>query len=322
MSTDAEPVLIFGGIDGSGLWNNDKYAKDFEHSHVNVLYKSWSYGPRRYERGPDMTDTKPADSTIWTGALIADHVESHWKPGNSAVFLAGYSRGGAAVIEAAHFLKQRYIPVECLILFDPVDRSALMGWPWRNTPIVDTVRTVIYAKRDPGAQSREIFDNCGLKMWNGQHTRHAFPNTFKEFFATHAGLGGVPWTEPKTGFIKETVPEWLESRIPQDHPLRTTRVTVEQDRAEATHVQRWSFDLIADAIEACKARLKPDKPWKQPGKQPRIHIVQPGDWLSKIAITYYGDMNKWRTIYDHPKNRETIGPDYNLIKPGQRLVIP
>jgi hypothetical protein len=66
MSTEAEPVLIFGGVDGSGLWNNDKYAKDFEHSHVNVLYKSWSYGPRRYERGPDMTDTKPADSTIWT----------------------------------------------------------------------------------------------------------------------------------------------------------------------------------------------------------------------------------------------------------------
>lgn len=62
----------------------------------------------------------------------------------------------------------------------------------------------------------------------------------------------------------------------------------------------------------------PDKP----SYIPRIHIVKQGDWLSKIAITYYGDMNKWPVIYNHPKNRETIGPDYNLIKPGQRLIIP
>jgi nucleoid-associated protein YgaU len=64
----------------------------------------------------------------------------------------------------------------------------------------------------------------------------------------------------------------------------------------------------------------PFKP--SPGNGPKIHIVQPGDWLSKIAITYYGDMNKWTTIYNHPQNRQTIGPNPDLIKPGQKLVIP
>lgn len=59
---------------------------------------------------------------------------------------------------------------------------------------------------------------------------------------------------------------------------------------------------------------------KRPGYVPRIHIVKPGDWLSKIAITYYGDMNKWKVIYD--RNIQTIGPNPDLIKPGQRLVIP
>jgi hypothetical protein len=59
---------------------------------------------------------------------------------------------------------------------------------------------------------------------------------------------------------------------------------------------------------------------KKPSYVPRIHIVKPGDWLSKIAITYYGDMNKWPVIYK--ANREQIGPDYNLITPGQRLIIP
>lgn len=60
----------------------------------------------------------------------------------------------------------------------------------------------------------------------------------------------------------------------------------------------------------------------QPGNGQKIHVVQPGDWLSKIAITYYGDMNKWPVIYNYPQNRQTIGANPDLIKPGQRLVIP
>jgi hypothetical protein len=58
----------------------------------------------------------------------------------------------------------------------------------------------------------------------------------------------------------------------------------------------------------------------RPGYIPRIHVVQPGDWLSKIAITYYGDMNKWDVIYN--RNVDQIGPNPDLIRPGQRLVIP
>jgi hypothetical protein len=92
------------------------------------------------------------------------------------------------------------------------------------------------------------------------------------------------------------------------------------DRLGANQVQEWSFSLSEDTLSACRKRLNPDKPWERPGRQARIHIVQPGDWLSKIAMTYYGDMNKWSVIYK--QNRDTIGPDYNLIVPGQRLVIP
>ncbi|NOT46916.1 MAG: LysM peptidoglycan-binding domain-containing protein [Acidobacteria bacterium] len=57
----------------------------------------------------------------------------------------------------------------------------------------------------------------------------------------------------------------------------------------------------------------------QPGGQ-RIHTVESGDWLSKIAIRYYGDMNKWTVIYD--ANKGQIGMDPNRIEVGQRLVIP
>lgn len=306
-------MIIFGGVDGTGVWNSDKYAKMFEYSFVRILYNSWTAGPRNYERGPVTADNKPRDYTYFSALRTYRHVLSNWKTGESAVFLAGYSRGGAAVIEVAKWLKNKGIPVECLILFDPVDRTGQMGLPWKDTPIADTVKTIVYAKRMKSAKSRESFGNCGLRMWNGECT------PYKEFFATHGGLGGVPWTEPKAGgFIDEGPPDFK------------TRVTVAMDRAGANAVQKWAFDLIMDALLECEERLRePDDPAKQPGanprrpgQEPKIHVVQPGDWLSKIAITYYGDMNKWRVIYDHPQNRRTIGANPNLIKPGQRLLIP
>lgn len=52
----------------------------------------------------------------------------------------------------------------------------------------------------------------------------------------------------------------------------------------------------------------------------RVHIVKKGEFLRKIAKLYYGDENKWKTIYD--ANRNTIGNNPNLIFPGQRLTIP
>lgn len=51
-----------------------------------------------------------------------------------------------------------------------------------------------------------------------------------------------------------------------------------------------------------------------------VYTVQSGDSLSKIAKKHYGDMNSWRKIYD--ANKQTIGDNPDLIKPGQRLVIP
>jgi LysM repeat protein len=50
------------------------------------------------------------------------------------------------------------------------------------------------------------------------------------------------------------------------------------------------------------------------------HIVQRGDSLSKLAARYYGDMYKWPAI--HEANRRVIGGNPDLIKPGQRLMIP
>jgi LysM repeat protein len=52
---------------------------------------------------------------------------------------------------------------------------------------------------------------------------------------------------------------------------------------------------------------------------PKTHVVRAGDWLSKLALTYYGDINKWPLIQDaNPQ----IGSDPNKLKIGTSLVIP
>jgi LysM repeat protein len=52
----------------------------------------------------------------------------------------------------------------------------------------------------------------------------------------------------------------------------------------------------------------------------RSHTVVAGDSLSRIARSYYGDMHKWPVIFE--ANRAVIGRNPNIIKPGEKLIIP
>lgn len=57
-----------------------------------------------------------------------------------------------------------------------------------------------------------------------------------------------------------------------------------------------------------------------PGPKNDVYTVASGDSLSKIAKRLYGDANAWHKIYD--ANKEKIGDNPDLIRPGQRFVIP
>jgi nucleoid-associated protein YgaU len=50
------------------------------------------------------------------------------------------------------------------------------------------------------------------------------------------------------------------------------------------------------------------------------YTIAAGDTLPSIAQQVYGDANQWRRIYD--ANKDTIGSNPNLIKPGMQLSIP
>lgn len=54
--------------------------------------------------------------------------------------------------------------------------------------------------------------------------------------------------------------------------------------------------------------------------QVRKHIVQKGESLSLIAKHYYGDIHKWKQLYE--ANKAVVGGNPDLIQPGMELVIP
>ncbi len=318
-------VIIYAGIDGTST-ETDTYERTYYNSFVNRLHRNelLPFDDTWYLRGPYLsgfdTDKRARACHTW--------VRDYWKSGKvKAIFLGGHSRGGAAVIEVASWLAEEQIPVECLVLYDAVDRTNTLGGDVWNTPIAPTVKRVIYPQRDVLLTcSRLSFGNCGF--------RHQASTTFlhQKFFATHSGIGGVPWPKavlPGTELPNPTGLIWEPGEIKSSH------VTPARDAAGSQQVWSWSSGHLAFAYKLCKDRLaregngqpgfqvpaQPGTPAHLPptGK-PRIHVVVAGDWLSKIALKYYGDAMKYPVI--HRANLAVIGPDPNLIKPGQRLVIP
>ncbi|MBK7708597.1 MAG: hypothetical protein IPJ30_23260 [Acidobacteria bacterium] len=82
------------------------------------------------------------------------------------------SRRGGEMIEVAWWLKYyQQIPVECMILFDPVDRSASLGWGnFANTKIADSVKYVIQPTRNVwSTHSRITFGKCGTTMQDAEN---------------------------------------------------------------------------------------------------------------------------------------------------------
>lgn len=55
-------------------------------------------------------------------------------------------------------------------------------------------------------------------------------------------------------------------------------------------------------------------------ENPKTYSVKSGDTLYALAKKFYGNGNDWNKIYN--VNKSVIGKNPNLIKPGQKLVIP
>jgi pimeloyl-ACP methyl ester carboxylesterase len=198
---------IFGGIDGTGPYSDSEYAAAFANSNVSKLARmaGWA-GGSFYDRGPgaDGLSTGARADEMAAKVVHAYQAATRLRPGAVAgppganrqprIFLAGYSRGGAAATNIAHTLNDQNIPVHCLLLFDAVDRSATI---WR-TIVPANVRHCYHAIRSPRSGSRTSFGNCSTTAQAGLRI------VPMEFMCTHGAMGGMPWPAAETdGFIHE-----------------------------------------------------------------------------------------------------------------------
>lgn len=69
-----------------------------------------------------------------------------------------------------------------------------------------------------------------------------------------------------------------------------------------------------------KTDLKDNRPNTQ--TKSKIYTVKASDTLYKIAKNLLGKGSRWPEIYNIPENKKVIGKNPNIIKKGQKLVIP
>jgi nucleoid-associated protein YgaU len=79
---------------------------------------------------------------------------------------------------------------------------------------------------------------------------------------------------------------------------------------------RQRSSTTTQGITTAKLEPRPTKP------TPMTYTVKAGDTLFKIAKQLLQKGEDWPKIYADPTNRKTIGPNPNLIYPGQVLIIP
>lgn len=70
--------------------------------------------------------------------------------------------------------------------------------------------------------------------------------------------------------------------------------------------------------EVAATKVRPSKPSPPSRPSRRTYTVRPGDNLSAIAARF--GIADWRTLYQ--ANRSVVGPDPDVIRPGQVLTIP
>jgi hypothetical protein len=191
------------------------------------------------------------------------HLEKHVHP-DAPVLLTGYSRGAAAVIGIAARLAKDGVKIPAMMLFDPVDRSPTSD----AEEIPNNVLVVHQARRIQNTFSRVSFNNCA-NVWHAPTKCDIY-----HVWATHGGMGGVPW-KPKFGetdadFVSEGNSELVLMHAtyefasipwrPEPGERRSefafladryvegnhTRVTYQQDAEGARRVWHWAAPKLRD----------------------------------------------------------------------------
>ena len=161
----------------------------------------------------------------------------------------------------------------------------------------------VYAYRDHAGRLR-ILDRGGRQGLHG-----AVVDSLEELGAKYGAQG--PLTLHQAAVMDNVFAKWVGSV--SNLPVLALNVYTLAAVNSADH------ETVAQAFEVHKAVMRGGRSTLE-GAGARFHTVVSGDSLGSIAVTYYGDRLKWPVIYE--SNRELIGGNPNLVRAGQRLLVP
>jgi hypothetical protein len=233
-------MIVLAGVDGTGTADAAAYRTEFARSHVRVLTQGWRHGPACYLRGPSDLGFETKGLAGAAASFIVGHVMARKAAGlRTGVFLTGYSRGGAAVLDACRQLFQAHVMVDCLMLFDAVDRTHTTDVDGELIP--GNVRACFHAIRDPAVMSRAWFGNCGRRCELPLRTAY----TERMFRCTHGGVGGTPWKEGKglLGNVAESH-GWVDV----GGNFGQTALYPVQDVLESVEIMSWCQEVLGQAV--------------------------------------------------------------------------
>lgn len=203
-ASDSERYFIYI-IDGTGAPESQAYEAEMRHSFCRQL-ANLAGGNARYARGPTNLGTEMfvlSDAAVFHLGSIANA-----QP-DTRLFLAGYSRGAAAVIHAANRLQHRDIEVEGLFLFDAV----LMQVQLSAHTMAPNIRHAYHIMRPsrsagrgrlisrydgaildkgfvPANPFRPDWGNCGRQVQDPARTKLV---SMRLSIGSHGAVGGVGW---------------------------------------------------------------------------------------------------------------------------------
>ena len=259
----AQPVGMLVGVDGTGA--QDWGPQDICRSFVNKIVHQSGYRYKFYLRGPDGGGF--LSRGIADRALLK--IDEWVAAGGNTLVLTGYSRGGVISLDIADHVSHAHPHIGIgMALFDAVDRQIGMHYTIRGN--VDWVH---HAMRNPATFSRPYMLNCATEA--GTARQYDATNVF---FASHAGLGGMPWDA-----VHDENYDALHDRFTLDNigrknqnrwgymltkPLDTPRdcvVTREADEEGSRQVGVWMWKrlighgvLPAGAVPSARAPVPPD----------------------------------------------------------------
>jgi hypothetical protein len=241
------------GVDGTGPGDDAEYRRDMTGSFVHRMIDDCPEAYKEYVRGPTLLGLETEPIALSVIGLIRQRLRD--SPDDRRLFLAGYSRGGAVCVRVAQLLRVAPAPLAgltcaCMALFDAVDRE-----PVSDTSVIPgNVSRVYHARQSYTlSRSRWYFYNWGIMADCGSSVESPGRFRMEHFYATHAAMGGVPWTGDHPTrrvfhppgidwgvdhnlqpYIRPYGPEWA------DEPL----ITEPEDRAESHRVRQWMWDHV------------------------------------------------------------------------------